>query len=685
MPDTPPLNHQKGHVDRFLVCGLGSLGQHCVVTLKRYGVLVSAVDLQENIDWEVDTLPDALENLFTGDCRHPQTLERARIKQYRSILLATSDDRINLEAAFQARMKNPDIRLVVRSAKQNLNELIRIQLGNFVALEPIRLSAPAFAMAAMGGQMISCFRLNPSDRFIQVLHRKIRKGDALIGRTLQDLNSRMGVPLVHYRIDESIPGGFYRWRPDTYVRAGDTVVYLSVTGHLRDNIQNIDMHHEKQLSEGDVKGEQGVGLGTFSGVYRRKLRRFFRNTVSDQAKRAAMICGATVVLLLLTGAGLFRFFGPSLSFEDALYATFVLLLGGYSDLLGSEFSFSIQMPWWLRFFGLMLTLSGTVFVGVLYAFLTQNLISARFKFKRNPPLPTQGHVVVIGLEMIGKEVSSLFQGFKQAHTGITFDATFPVQFQSVPVVDSTLEDMADTMENVHIKGARSVVALTDDEMNNLELALMAKRINPDIGLVIRTYHRRFSENISRLFSGAQVLCTAELAAEAFSAAAFGEKVPHLFRMGEQTILVTEYDIEEGDTLSGRILSEVSYGYGIVPIYHECLPRGLKELLPTIDRRLLPGDRLIVLATTRGLQRVERGEMLPKCCTVRINRALTYEACFGGANVLARYSGCSIEDARRIMDNLPADFPYPLYLHQGFLLVKALRRSMIDSELEIFQQ
>ena len=43
-------------LDRFLVCGLGSLGQHCVIALREFGVQVIAIEKQITIeaDWEID-------------------------------------------------------------------------------------------------------------------------------------------------------------------------------------------------------------------------------------------------------------------------------------------------------------------------------------------------------------------------------------------------------------------------------------------------------------------------------------------------------------------------------------------------------------------------------------------------------------------------------------------------------
>lgn len=39
----------------------------------------------------------------------------------------------------------------------------------------------------------------------------------------------------------------------------------------------------------------------------------------------------------------------------------------------------------------------------------------------------------------------------------------------------------------------------------------------------------------------------------FAGAAFGENIINLFRFNRQTVLVTEYQIEAGDTLNGLLL------------------------------------------------------------------------------------------------------------------------------------
>lgn len=132
-------SQSQAQLDRFLVCGLGSLGQHCVAVLKDYGTKVIAIDETPPKNWEIPNLSNLLEDLHIGDCRLSDILEQAQIRQCRAVLLVTGNERVNTEAALAARSLNPRIRLLVRSDKQNLNQLLEQNLGNFAAFEPTQL------------------------------------------------------------------------------------------------------------------------------------------------------------------------------------------------------------------------------------------------------------------------------------------------------------------------------------------------------------------------------------------------------------------------------------------------------------------------------------------------------------------------------------------------------------------
>lgn len=51
-------------LEYFIICGLGSLGQHCVVSLAEFEVKIIAIEQRLPIDWEIESLKDLLEDLI---------------------------------------------------------------------------------------------------------------------------------------------------------------------------------------------------------------------------------------------------------------------------------------------------------------------------------------------------------------------------------------------------------------------------------------------------------------------------------------------------------------------------------------------------------------------------------------------------------------------------------------------
>lgn len=659
-------NHQttdtQAELDRFLVCGLGSLGQHCVVVLKEFGVTVSAIDVQPQ-NWEIPGLPDLLEEFWIGDCRQPQILEQAKIQQCRAVLLVTCNERVNIEAAFAARLLNPQICLVVRSAKQNLNELLGQHLGNFVAYEPTQLSAAAFALAALGSETLGFFKLE--EQLLRVVKFQIQPHDLWCDRWLvHGLNGRNRRVLSH-ATRASPQSQFYQWEPDARVRAGDTIVWIELTQPAS---HSPDQSKRWQRWQGLARKIRWRDL-------KPQLIEFWQG--NDQIQRVALVCGLTVLVLLLSGTLLFRAYYADITLRDAFYTTAVLLLGGYADLFG-QLRLRIPLPWWLQLFSFGLTLAGTAFVGVLYALLTENLLTSRFQFlARRPPVPQQDHVVLIGLGRVGQRVAALLQEFQQPLVGITNTSLDQSILPQMPLI---VGNFTDTLARANLPSAKSVVVVTDDEVANLEIGLMAHAANLDGNIVIRAVDPNFSGYLAQLLPHAQALFPYALAAEVFAAAAFGETVLNLFRVDNQTILLTEYCIEANDTLKGLTLAEVAHGYSVVPVLHQKDRAGPAKLMPLDDTRLSGGDRLVVLATSQGLQCVERGEMKPRRWQVQVEKAAGQDAIFEGAGVVARVSGCSISLARQLMSHLPGTLQLPLYKHQAHRLVQELGKVQVLAHL-----
>ncbi|MDY7012806.1 MAG: NAD-binding protein [Cyanobacteriota bacterium] len=654
-------------LNQFLVCGLGGLGQHCVVALKEFGAGVIAIEQELPTTWEIPNLLELLDDLIVGDCRQDSILENAKIQNCRAALIVTSNERANAEAALAVRQLNPQTRLVLRSSKENLNQLLSEQLGNFIAFEPTQLPAPTFAIAALGLNTLGFFNLE--GQWMRVVQQTLTPEHRWCNaRNLYDLNSRSRRLLACERPGTPPVRAFNQWQPETRVRAGDTVTYIETTEPF--------LLNSKQLQTGKRRWHPIAVLRKFTKRnLQQSVRNFFQLGFQQQVRRVAIACGAIVIGLLVIGTLLFASYGPQTTLLEAFYLTAVLLLGGYGDLFG-DLKRTFAMPWWLQLFALGLTLAGTAFVGVLYALLTEALLSSKFQFaKHRPPIPEKNHVVLIGLGRVGQRVARILQEFRQSFVGISFNPDFDQTI--LPQMPLLVGNLQDALAKANLETAKSLVVATDDEILNLEAALTIRAVNPTAKLAIRTQGISLSHHLAHLLPDAQVLSTYAVTAEACAGAAFGENILGLFRFNSQTILVTEYQIEDIDTLHGLLLTEITYGYGAIPILHQ-KPAYSSTFMPSEDVKLAVGDRLIVLATSEALRRVELGKpaMHPKQWRVRVEKALTEEARFEGANAIARISDCPLATARALMNDLPHILVAPLYEHQAKRLVRELSKIQV---------
>jgi Trk K+ transport system NAD-binding subunit len=670
-----------GSADWFLICGLGSLGQHCVVALKEFEVGLIAIDRVQPQSWEIANIPDLIEESIWGDCRHKSVLERAKIGQCRAALILTTNEQTNIETALAIRQLNPHIRLVIRSAKTNLNQLLSQQLGNFVAYDPTALPAMAFALAALGTTTLGSFALE--HHRIQIVESQVEPGGAWTNlRHLEEFNTPTRRLLAHAAASERLPSTFHHWEQSDPIRSGDRLVYVEVVdaySHLG-QIQSTKSPRRASLPVARNRSSWRPEIRSrYWQSWQTQLFQFWQLGWRSQVRRVAVLYGITVLVLLAIGTYLFHQHYPGISVWAAFFDTAILLLGGYGDLFSNFYQLE-PIPWWLRLFALGLTLAGTAFVGVLYAILTQALLSSKFQFiQHRPPVPQQGHIVIIGLGRIGQQVAELLRDLRQPLVGLTLGVDADAAFlPDLPLVTSSLST---ALVQANCATAKSVAIVTADEILNLEIALMMQTIDPDLRLVLRTAGQHLSELLPQILPQTQILDVWTVAAEAFAGAAFGENIVNLFRFNNQTILVAEYQIESIDTLNGLLLADVAYGYEAMPILHQ-QPARPATLLPPDDIRLKVGDRLIVLATIEALRRIEQGKISikPKSWRLRVEKALTPVAAVEGIEAISRAAGCPVETVQKLMRALPATLPTLLYKHQGQRLVKALHQIQVQADL-----
>ncbi|MCX7597099.1 MAG: NAD-binding protein, partial [Fischerella sp.] len=499
-------------------------------------------------------------------------------------------------------------------------------------------------------------------------------------RLVHELNTRNRRVLSHPPYATAPRTQFHQWEPEARIRAGDSVTYIEVTWDLDDLVQPTATPASGK-SKRTIRQFWQYLRQQLSGFDLRQIPSQYRQFIAQQqTKRVAILVGITVLLLILFGTTILKAAHPEQSWLQALYVTGVMLLGSYDTVFGA-LNLSDSTPLWMRFLNLSYMLAGTASIAVLYALLTESLLAAKFELpNKRPPVPQQDHVVLIGLNRVGRQVATYLQKLKQPLVGVSNTALEPSVLPEMPLI---VGDFRDALLEVNLATARSVMVATDNEMASLEIGLLAHATNPDATLAIQTFEPDFSNNLARLLPYAKVLCSYSLAAEAFAAAVFGDHILDLLRLNDQTVLVAEYYVQPEDSLQGLLLAEVAHGYGVVPILYQDYTQTAALLLPSDDTKLKAGDRLIVLATVDSLHQIDRGEKLPRQWQVHVKGAATKSAVFEGARTITRIAGCSISTATEVMNHLPAVVPIPLYKHQALRLVRELSKIQTQAHLMPF--
>ena len=684
-------------IDRFLVCGLGGLGQYCVYSLKRFAlrefeIRVTAIEKVEPQEWEVQDLPSLLnEPAIIGDCRDDQVLLKAGVQDCRAILLVTSDESVNIETAIAARKLNPKIRLIVRSSRHSLNQLLKQQWGSdFVAFEPTELPANAFTLAGLGAGILGFFDIG--NQRLQVIEHQVEPKDlrfdgfsanSLLYKQTYRLLSHTSADMAEVSNPASFSNrAFYQWRSGTQIKAGDTVTYIEVVDQSKLSAE-MTVPEPGRVLRDTLKGSLWQKIKEAGGIGS-SLSMVWRWIHAKQTRTVVGIGLTASLLLWILGSVLLKSSVPGMSWGKAISSGAILLLGGYGDLFGG-LQEEPRVPGWVQLACLLITATSLLFILGVFGLITDILISSRFKFfRKRLPIPKQNHVVLVGFGRVGQRIAAVLKEFKQPFVAIAEQLEdLDLQTQMPLLVGDPLTELAKT----NLATAKSVIVVTEDQILNLEVALVARsaaqQLNRDIGLVIRTYDQRLSDNLGSLLPDAKAMAAYALSSEAFASAAFGESILGLFQLNQQTILVTEYRIGAEDTLVGKTLAQVAYAYGVVPIYHQAAPMVYspahevdKFLLPPDDRLLREGDRLMILSSINGLRRIEHGDMTPpQRWKLTISRAPNPNDIHDCSSLLFRLSGCGLEQARTFIASLPGAMDLDLYDYQAHRLEQELGRQL----------
>lgn len=151
----------------------------------------------------------------------------------------------------------------------------------------------------------------------------------------------------------------------------------------------------------------------------------------------------------------------------------------------------------------------------------------------------------------------------------------------------------------NVAQARSIILASNDDLTNLEVALDARRMRPEIRVVLRMFDQNLADKIRDGFNIHIAMSQSAMSAPAFATAAIDRSIVNSFVIGDRLIVMQRWQIDERSPLAGQTIAQMmaSTGASIV----ERRPRGGAPLLfPPPNARIETGDELLVQGSFEGL-------------------------------------------------------------------------------------
>lgn len=217
----------------------------------------------------------------------------------------------------------------------------------------------------------------------------------------------------------------------------------------------------------------------------------------------------------------------------------------------------------------------------------------------------EDHVIVCGAGRVGFRLFEQFQKLQVPMVVIEQRADTPfvaaMRDAGVPVL---IEDVRSSraLESANLAKARAIVAATDDDLANLNIALDARRLRPGIRVVMRLFDDDLVAKTREAFQ-VEAFSTSAIAAPALAVAALDAAIKNSFEVGGRLVVVAE--LAAGPALAGRAVGDL-LARSHLTVLHAVRADGTTLFEPPPATVLAAGDRLTLQATLNAWQAFRAG-------------------------------------------------------------------------------
>ena len=484
-------------------------------------------------------------------------LRVAGVEEAASIMALSDDDRVNLQVALKARDINPAIRVVLRQFNPVLGRKLEHNLPNCSVLSLASHSAATFVGSALDPSCFYALQFPDVDGVQTGFAERTGAGFGIGGLTVQAAQTRLRARIVGLNGSPDVAAD------RTILTDDDVIVFARVEVLI-------------------------ALLAARPYAVERRKRHALRAWVGLR-KRIGALRTMDPILARVIGTALTVFVAAAIYFSvtlqrdplTAFYFTATTFTStGYGDItpLGHGVAMIVAN---------VVMVVGVASSGIFIAFVTSALTRAQFTAMQGlRQIRTRGHVLLCGSGNVGLRVIDYLLALRQKVVVVdpNPDPALVEMSRRRQIELLTADATRDaTLDLCNVQSARAVIALTDSDTANLEVALGVHARNPNLPVVMRAQDEAFAGSIARQFDAIRTYSTTTLAAPAFAMLSRFPGTRGRIAFGDDT-----YNV--GERLQGEVPEP--------PPAEHCIPLGVYRkgafLHINAFAEMEPHDRLLFL-------------------------------------------------------------------------------------------
>jgi len=216
------------------------------------------------------------------------------------------------------------------------------------------------------------------------------------------------------------------------------------------------------------------------------------------------------------------------------------------------------------------------------------------------------HIIIIGLGHLGFRIARALHDLAAPFVIIEKDpeADLVAQAQNwnVPIIRGDALSQS-TLRKARADRANTIVIATSDDTMNLQIAIHARAVNPQVRTIVRLFDDEFAREVRQAFGITAAYSASALAAPAFAASAAGLETVQTVTLTDRTLHLSQFTLAEASTLVGLSVAQIEDAYDLTIVL---LRRGREvDLHPGNSRALKAADQITVFADTDTLRTLKR--------------------------------------------------------------------------------